>query len=99
MRLSGGQRQRIGIARAVYREARRLIFDEATSALDLETEEAVMNSVMGLDPGLTVILVTHRLTTIAHCDRVYRLADGQVVEQGPPGEFIAHKKPKRGRVT
>ncbi len=99
VRLSGGQRQRIGIARAVYREARLLILDEATSALDLETEEAVMHSVMSLDPALTIILVTHRLTTIAHCDRVYRLADGRIAEHGPPGQFIGARKAKRGRAS
>ncbi len=47
-----------------------------------------MDSVMAVDPDLTVVLVTHRLTTIAYCDRVYRLADGTIVEEGPPSQFL-----------
>ncbi len=82
VRLSGGQRQRIGIARALYKRASLLVLDEATSALDDETEAAVMTSVDRLDPGLTIILIAHRLTTLVGCDRIYRLAGGRIVDQG-----------------
>ena len=82
VRLSGGQRQRIGIARALYKRASLLILDEATSALDNETEAAVMTSVDRLGPDLTIVIIAHRLTTLARCDRIYRLADGRVVDQG-----------------
>ena len=82
MRLSGGQRQRIGIARALYKKASLLILDEATSALDDETEAAVMASVAALDPDLTIILIAHRLSTLAGCDRIYRLESGRIVDQG-----------------
>ena len=82
MRLSGGQRQRIGIARALYKKASLLILDEATSALDDETEASVMASVEALDPDLTIILIAHRLSTLAGCDRIYRLDSGRIVDQG-----------------
>ena len=83
VRLSGGQRQRIGIARALYRQAQVLILDEATSALDDETEAAVIEA-LGAAGGaeLTVLMVAHRLTTLAACDRLVRLKDGRIVETG-----------------
>jgi ABC-type multidrug transport system fused ATPase/permease subunit len=90
IRLSGGQRQRIGIARAIYKQARVLIFDEATSALDHETEESVMNAINGLSRDLTVILVAHRLTTVERCDRVIRLSQGLKVADGPPQQVLAN---------
>ena len=82
IRLSGGQRQRIGIARALYKHATVLVLDEATSALDDETEAAVMSAVAGLDQQLTIIIIAHRLSTVASCDRIYRLSAGRIVDQG-----------------
>jgi ATP-binding cassette subfamily B protein len=84
IRLSGGQRQRIGIARALYKQARVLVFDEATSALDTGTEEAVMESINTLSKSLTMIMIAHRLSTIQSCDRVIRLSQGRVAADGPP---------------
>ena len=78
IRLSGGQRQRIGIARALYKQARVLVFDEATSALDTGTEEAVMGAVERLSKELTIVMIAHRLSTVQRCDRVIRLAQGAV---------------------
>ena len=78
VRLSGGQRQRIGIARALYKRASVLIFDEATSALDSETEQAVMQSIEMLSRELTIILIAHRVTTVARCEAVYEVADGKI---------------------
>ncbi|MBV8687910.1 MAG: ABC transporter ATP-binding protein [Alphaproteobacteria bacterium] len=84
IRLSGGQRQRIGIARALYRKARVLILDEATSALDDETEAQVIESIMGLEGGVTLIMIAHRRSTLAGCDRLFRVEKGRVVELSPP---------------
>jgi ATP-binding cassette, subfamily B, bacterial PglK len=83
VRLSGGQRQRIGIARALYKRASVMIFDEATSALDNETETAVMQAVSELDRDLTVLMIAHRLTTVAACDTVVRLEAGRIIDEGP----------------
>lgn len=88
IRLSGGQRQRIGIARALYKDASVLVFDEATSALDGATEAAVMEAVAGLDRDLTVILIAHRLSTVALCDRVYRLEAGRIVQSGSYEQIV-----------
>jgi ATP-binding cassette subfamily B protein len=68
--LSGGQRQRIGIARALYKQAPVLVFDEATSALDDATERALMETLDQLSRELTIVMIAHRLTTTAYCDRV-----------------------------
>jgi len=76
--LSGGQRQRIGIARALYRDPQVLVLDEATSALDQETEQGVLEAVNALHGAITILIVAHRLTTVAGCDLVYRLQDGQL---------------------
>jgi ABC-type multidrug transport system fused ATPase/permease subunit len=79
IRLSGGQRQRIGLARALYKQASVLILDEATSALDDATESAVMRAIMALGEDITIVLIAHRKSTLAACDRLIRLRDGQVV--------------------
>jgi len=77
VRLSGGQRQRIGIARALYHDPDVLVLDEATSALDTVTERGVMQAVMALQGSKTIIIVAHRLSTVEHCDRLYRLEHGR----------------------
>ncbi len=82
VRLSGGQRQRIGIARALYKNSTLLVFDEATSALDGETEDSVMQAIAGLDRNLTLIIVAHRLSTVAFCDQIVRLEGGRIVQVG-----------------
>jgi len=84
IRLSGGQRQRIAIARALYKQASVIVLDEATSALDTDTEDAVMAALEGLSRQLTVVMIAHRLSTVACCDRVIRLQQGCIAAEGTP---------------
>lgn len=79
VRLSGGQRQRIGIARALYSDPDVLVLDEATSALDNTTEREVMAAVNSLHGAKTLIIVAHRLTTVAECDVLYHIEGGEAV--------------------
>lgn len=81
-RLSGGQRQRIGIARALYRKPRLLVFDEATSSLDNETEHRISQTVAALHGQVTVVVVAHRLSTVRGADQVVFLKDGRVETVG-----------------
>ena len=82
IRLSGGERQRIGIARALYHDPDLLVLDEATSALDNETERQIVDSIVGLSPAKTVIIIAHRLSTVRHCDDVFLMRDGQIIDHG-----------------
>ncbi len=77
IRFSGGQRQRIAIARALYRQPEILILDEATSALDNETEAEVMCAIEGLYGKMTMVIIAHRLTTVAKCDKIFEIDNGQ----------------------
>ena len=83
-RLSGGQRQRVGIARALLKNARILLLDEATSALDSESESEIQRALIRLMQGRTVVAVAHRLSTVSGFDRILVMADGRIVEDGPP---------------
>jgi ABC-type multidrug transport system fused ATPase/permease subunit len=91
VRVSGGQRQRIGIARALYQDPPVLVLDEATSALDVEVERGVMDAVTALRGSKTLVIVAHRLTTVAHCDRLFRLEHGRIVAVGTPAELGHHR--------
>lgn len=81
-KFSGGQRQRIGIARALYKRADVIVFDEATSALDNKTERSVMEAIGSLGGDLTLLIVAHRLSTLAVCDLVVELAQGRIQRIG-----------------
>lgn len=87
IRLSGGQRQRIGIARALYKKTEVIILDEATSALDNKTEASVMSAVEVLSSDLTILIIAHRLTTLAKCDVIHQLNDGQLINSGSFAEL------------
>lgn len=82
VRLSGGERQRIGIARALYHDPHVLVLDEATSALDSGTEREVMEAVESLHGTRTIIMVAHRLSTMARCDTLHRIEHGRIVQSG-----------------
>ncbi|WP_028449455.1 ABC transporter ATP-binding protein [Chitinibacter tainanensis] len=87
--LSGGQRQRLAIARAMLQNAPVLILDEATSALDSQTERWIQHSLDNLMANKTVLVVAHRLSTIAHLDRILVFAQGEIVEDGAHAELLA----------
>jgi ABC-type multidrug transport system fused ATPase/permease subunit len=92
IRLSGGQRQRLGIARAIYKQTPVLVLDEATSALDEPMEAAVFEQLEKLrKKGRTLIIIAHRPSTIARCDRVVRLHQGRIVEKAE----AAKRRPAR----
>jgi ABC-type multidrug transport system fused ATPase/permease subunit len=78
VRLSGGQRQRICIARALYNKPQIIVFDEATSALDSNTERKIQESIKSLHGKRTMIIVSHRQTSLDYCDKVYKVENGQV---------------------
>jgi ABC-type multidrug transport system fused ATPase/permease subunit len=92
VRLSGGQRQRIGIARALYRDPDVLVLDEATSALDNLTERAVMEAVRNLAGQKTIVMIAHRLSTVAACDKIILLEQGQVAAEGTYESLVANNE-------
>jgi len=88
-RLSGGQKERVAIARALVGRPPVMVFDDATSALDAETEKDLVNRMMNQLPGVTVIIVSHRLSVLSVCDWVYVLDAGKVKEQGKHEDLLA----------
>lgn len=83
IKVSGGERQRLAIARALLRNPDLIIFDEATSSLDSITEKEITNTIRGIGmirPNLMMIMVAHRLSTVAHADTIYVLEKGKIIE-------------------
>ena len=89
VRLSGGQRQRIGIARALYHQPAVLVFDEATSALDVHTERRVFDALEAIARERTLVMIAHRLETVAMADLVIVLDSGCVSNEGPAETVLA----------
>jgi ATP-binding cassette subfamily B protein len=87
--LSGGQKQRAAIARAILRDPRILILDDALSSVDTLTEERILTHLAGVMRGRTVILISHRVSTVRQADRIVVLERGRIVEQGTHAELIA----------
>ena len=91
LKLSGGQRQRIALARALVRPPFILIMDESTSALDSLTEEKIMQAVNNLRGSMILIIIAHRLGTVATSDCIFVLNEGRLVEHGAPDALLAKK--------
>ncbi|MGW5572390.1 ABC transporter ATP-binding protein [Nocardia thailandica] len=87
--LSGGERQRVSIARALLKNAPIVLLDEATSALDPHSEAVVVRGIHEITRDATVIVVAHRLATIAHADQILFVDGGRIVERGTHGELLA----------
>lgn len=86
--LSGGERQRISIARAFLKDAPIILLDEATASLDVENETAIQTALSRLIKDKTVLVIAHRMRTVAGADKIVVLADGVVAEQGTPSELM-----------
>ena len=85
--LSGGERQRISIARAFLKDAPIILLDEATASLDVENETLIQTALSRLIRNKTVLVIAHRMRTVAGADKIVVLADGRVAEQGTPAEL------------
>ena len=90
-RLSGGERQRISIARAILKDAPVVLLDEATASLDVENETQVQQALSRLLAGKTVLVIAHRMRTVANADKIVVLKEGRVAEQGAPAELMARE--------
>lgn len=85
--LSGGERQRVSIARAFLKDAPIILLDEATASLDVDNETLIQESLSKLIQNKTVMIIAHRMRTVANADKIVVLKDGKVVEQGKPDEL------------
>ena len=91
LKLSGGEKQRVGIARTLLKNPPILLLDEATSALDSETEHEIQDALDRAGQGRTVLMIAHRLSTVAQADIIIVLEEGQIVERGDHDSLLARK--------
>jgi ATP-binding cassette, subfamily B, multidrug efflux pump len=89
--LSGGQKQRISIARAIIKEPRILIFDDCLSAVDTETEEEILSNLKRIMKGRTTLIISHRVSSVKHCDQVIVMDNGKVIERGDHQSLLTKK--------
>lgn len=94
VRLSGGQRQRVALARAFYYSRDVLIMDESTSALDNETEAEIVEEIKSLKGKITMVVISHRQSTVMHCDRIYKIEKGKIIAFGSPQEMLKSNSTK-----
>ena len=86
--LSGGQKQRLALARALLHDSPVYIFDEATSNIDIESEEAILGSILHLRGQKTIIMISHRLMNVVNADKIYCMENGEIAEEGTHSELI-----------
>lgn len=89
--LSGGQKQRISIARAIIKNPQILIFDDCLSAVDTQTEERILQNLKVLSENRTTVIISHRVSSVKHCDKIIVLDEGQIVEDGNH-DFLIQKQ-------
>ncbi len=88
VQLSGGQRQRLGIARSIYKDSEILIFDDCLSAVDTNKENKIIKNIKKLSQEKTTIIISHRISSLQHCDKIIVLDKGQIVEKGNHEQLI-----------
>ena len=89
--LSGGQKQRACIARAIAWKPRILVLDDALSAVDTDTEARIFEALLQKLPDTTILLISHRISTVKNCDRIVVLKEGAIVESGTHEELLAEQ--------
>ncbi len=92
LKLSGGEKQRVGIARTLLKNPPILLLDEATSALDTETEQEIQGALKRAAEGRTVLMIAHRLSTVADADRIVVLENGEIAEEGTHADLLARRE-------
>lgn len=93
LKLSGGEKQRVSIARAVLKRPQLFIFDEATSSLDAKTEQSIMSNLIEISRGMTTLIISHRLSMIAHADEILVLEQGRIAERGRHDSLLKKNGP------
>jgi ATP-binding cassette subfamily B protein len=86
--LSGGQKQRVAIARALLRNPKVLVLDDSLSSVDSQTEDFVLNELKSFMKDRTTIIISHRLSTLKHADKIVMLEAGRIIEEGTHDELI-----------
>ena len=89
--LSGGQKQRVSIARAIIKNPTILIFDDCLSAVDTQTEETILNNLKRIMDGKTTVIISHRVSSVRHVDKIIVLDQGAIIEEGSHDELLSKK--------